>query len=133
MVYLISGTLLVVAGFGIYNIMSMTINDKIKDIAILKATGFSGKDIVGIFLTQAMIIGMMGALVGISLGFVLCLAVSRIPFDGGGIISIDHLPMNFAVKYYVIGVIFGTVTTAIAGFMPARKASKIDPVAIFRG
>jgi lipoprotein-releasing system permease protein len=133
MVYLISGTLLVVAGFGIYNIMSMTINDKIKDIAILKATGFSGKDIVGIFLTQAMIIGLMGALVGITLGFILCLGVSKIPFDGGGIISIDHLPMNFAIKYYIIGVLFGTITTAIAGFMPARKASKIDPVAIFRG
>lgn len=133
MVYLISCTLLVVAGFGIYNIMSMTINDKIKDIAILKATGFSGRDIVGIFLTQAMIIGLMGALVGISLGFVLCLGVSRIPFDGGGVISIDHLPMNFAVKYYIIGVLFGTVTTAIAGFMPAKRASKIDPVAIFRG
>ncbi len=133
MVYLISGTLLVVAGFGIYNIMSMTINDKIKDIAILKATGFSSKDIVGVFMTQALIIGMMGALIGVSLGFVLCYMVSLLPFDGGGVISIDHLPMNFSVKYYIIGVLFGTITTAIAGFMPSRKASKIDPVAIFRG
>jgi lipoprotein-releasing system permease protein len=133
MVYLISCTLLVVAGFGIYNIMSMTINDKMKDIAILKATGFSGNDIVSIFMTQALIIGMVGAFVGVTLGFFLCLAVSRIPFDGGGVISIDHLPMNFSIRYYIIGILFGTITTAIAGFMPSRKASKVDPVAIFRG
>jgi lipoprotein-releasing system permease protein len=47
----VSLTILIVAGFGIYNIMNMTVNEKIKEIAILKAMGFNGKDVIEIFLT----------------------------------------------------------------------------------
>jgi lipoprotein-releasing system permease protein len=133
MTYIVSLTLLIVAGFGIYNIMSMSINDKMKDIAILKATGFAGKDIVQIFMMQAMIIGFLGACVGIIIGFTLSYGVSLIPFDGGDFFSLDHFPVDFNPKFYVIGVLFGVITTAIAGYMPSRKASQIDPVAILRG
>ncbi len=64
MTAIISITLLVVAGFGIYNIMNMNIINKMRDIAILKATGFEGRDIVAIFLLQALIIGFLGGLLG---------------------------------------------------------------------
>jgi len=60
----VSLTILIVAGFGIYNIMNMTVNEKIREIAILKAMGFDGKDIVQIFLTQSVIIGILGGVVG---------------------------------------------------------------------
>ena len=56
--YAVSITLLIVAGFGIYNILNMLIYEKMNDIAILKATGFSGKDVQLIFLSQAMLIGV---------------------------------------------------------------------------
>jgi lipoprotein-releasing system permease protein len=65
----VSLTILMVAGFGIYNIMNMTINEKIREIAILKAMGFAGRDITTIFLTQAMVIGIVGGLVGMGLGY----------------------------------------------------------------
>ncbi|MCY7351924.1 MAG: FtsX-like permease family protein [Cytophagaceae bacterium] len=133
MTYIVSVTLLVVAGFGIYNIMSMTVNDKMKDIAILKATGFSGRDIIQIFLTEAVIIGILGALLGVVLGFVFSWMVSKAPFDGGDFISIDHFPVNFNPVFYLIGVVFGVVTTLLAGYFPARRAADIDPVAILRG
>ena len=54
-------SLLLIAGFGIYNIMNMVIISKMKDIAILKAEGFARKDIVQIFLSQSLIIGLVGA------------------------------------------------------------------------
>ncbi|MFN8354275.1 MAG: FtsX-like permease family protein [Spirosomataceae bacterium] len=133
MTYIVSMTMLLVAGFGIYNIMSMTVNNKIKDIAILKATGFSGRDIVQIFLMQAIIIGILGAILGMILGFVFSYMVSLAPFDGGDFISIDHFPVNFDPIFYVIGVIFAVVTTLFAGYAPAKKASKVDPVSILRG
>jgi lipoprotein-releasing system permease protein len=69
MTIVVSFTLLVVAGFGIYNIMSMTIQNKLKDIAILKAQGFSAKDIRQIFLTESITIGVLGAAFGLLLGF----------------------------------------------------------------
>ena len=133
MTYSVSITLLIVAGFGIYNILNMTIYNKMKDIAILKATGFASKDVRQIFLIQSLVIGLLGSLLGLMVGFGLSYLISLAPFDGGEFISITQLPVNFSPTYYIIGIIFGVSTTAIAGYMPARKAGKIDPIEILRG
>ncbi len=131
--YSVSITLLIVAGFGIYNILNMTIMNKMKDIAILKAMGFSGKDVKQIFMIQSIVIGFIGSVMGLGIGFMLSYLISKAPFDGGDILSIDHLPVNFKLKYYIIGIVFGVVTTAIAGYMPSHKAAKLDPIEILRG
>ena len=131
--YSVSVTLLVVAGFGIYNILNMTIYNKMKDIAILKAMGFSGRDVKQIFMIQSLVIGFVGSLAGLVIGYLLSYAISKAPFDGGDFISLDHFPVTFHPKYYIIGVIFGVTTTAIAGYMPSRKAARLDPIEILRG
>ena len=131
--YVVSFALLVVAGFGIYNIMNMTITSKLKDIAILKAEGFTGKDVATIFLSQSVVIGFIGAVLGIALGFILSYIVSRVPFPKSDLVSLKFFPVIFEIKYYVFAVVFGVVTTFIAGFMPSLKAAKADPVAILRG
>ncbi|HYC84092.1 MAG TPA: ABC transporter permease [Chryseosolibacter sp.] len=131
--YSVSITLLIVAGFGIYNILNMTIHNKMKDIAILKAMGFSGRDVKYIFMIQSLIIGLVGSMMGLLIGYGLSYLISKAPFDGGDFISLDHLPVNFNPKYYVIGVVFGVVTTALAGYMPSHKAAGIDPIEILRG
>ncbi len=131
--YVVSITLLIVAGFGIYNIMTMTINSKMKDIAILKAQCFARKDIIQIFLSQSLVIGVLGALTGIILGFTLSYLLSQVPFPKNENISLKFFPVIFEPKHYIFAMMFGIVTTFIAGFMPSVKASKIDPVAILRG
>ncbi len=133
MVVIVSITLLVVAGFGIYNIMNMNVINKMKDIAILKATGFGGKDIVSIFLIQSVIIGFLGAFLGIIIGYGLSYGVSVMPFDAGDFLDIKTFPVLFEPAYYFSGMVFGIVTTLLAGYFPAKKAAKIDPVAILRG
>ncbi len=131
--YAVVSTLLLVAGFGIYNILNMTIYEKMKDIAILKATGFSGSDVTAVFMMQAIIIGLVGGLLGLLLGFLISYAVSRVPFHADTLINIDHLPVNFDPFYYWMGILFGIVTTSLAGYFPSRKAAKVDPVEIIRG
>ncbi|SFC84419.1 ABC transporter permease [Spirosoma endophyticum] len=131
--YVVSITLLVVAGFGIYNIMNMTVINKIKDIAILKATGFEGHDIIAIFLLQAIFIGFSGGLLGLGIGFGLSYLLSITPFDAGDFLSIKTFPVIFSGKYYVMGLMFGVITTVLAGYFPSRKASQVDPVSILRG
>jgi lipoprotein-releasing system permease protein len=126
----VSLTILLVAGFGIYNIMNMTINEKIREIAILKAMGFSGKDVTIIFLIQAIAIGIIGGMVGILLGYLVSFWVNHIPFKIGGL---NHLPMAYQFTDYFLAFVFGLITTLLAGFLPARKASKVDPVLIIRG
>jgi lipoprotein-releasing system permease protein len=133
MTLVVSLTLLVVAGFGIYNIMNMNVLNKMKDIAILKATGFGGHDIIAIFLIQSLIIGFLGAILGVLIGFSLSYFLSITPFETGDIFDIDTFPVKFDPRYYIMGVVFGVITTVLAGYFPSRKAAKIDPVAILRG
>ncbi len=133
MTYAVAMALLIVAGFGIYNILTMMIYEKMNDIAILKATGFSGKDIKRIFISEAMIIGLFGGSLGLLFGFLMSYGIASVPFKSDTMISMDGLPVNFDPYYYMIGIIFALVTTFFAGYLPARKASKLDPVTIIRG
>jgi len=131
--YAVSITLLIVAGFGIYNILNMLIYEKMNDIAILKAVGFSGKDVQMIFMSQAMIIGLIGGVLGLLLGFGLSYVISTIPFATEALPTIKTYPINFDIGFYVIGIVFALISTFFAGYLPAQKAKKIDPVKIIRG
>ncbi len=131
--YAVSITLLIVAGFGIYNILNMLIYEKMKDIAILKATGFSGRDVQYIFMSQAMIIGVSGGLLGLVIGFIFSRIIDGIPFETEALPTIQTFPVNYQIGYYVIGICFALLSTFIAGYLPANKARKIDPVRIIRG
>jgi len=126
-------TLLTVAGFGIYNIMNMNIINKMKDIAILKATGFQGRDITGIFLLQSLMIGIAGGLMGLLVGFGISYLLSITPFPAGQFLRLDTFPVNFEPLHYLEGMFFGFITTLFAGYFPSKRASKIDPVKIIRG
>lgn len=126
----VSLTILIVAGFGIYNIMNMTVNEKIKEIAILKAMGFNGKDVIEIFLTQSVAIGLIGGFVGLFLGNGIVQILDIVPFK---IASHNTLPVVYNLKDYILAFVFGVVITLIAGYLPSRKASKVDPVEILRG
>jgi lipoprotein-releasing system permease protein len=133
MTFVVSLTLLIVAGFGIYNIMSMTIQNKLKDIAILKAQGFSGPDIRQIFIIESVTIGVMGAISGLIFGFFLSLGIYHLPFPKNEFLNITHFPVTFHTRHYMFGLVFGTLTTLIAGLVPSMKAAKVDPVVILRG
>lgn len=131
--YAVGITLLIVAGFGIYNILNMMIYEKMDSIAILKATGFSGKDVNAIFIIIALSIGFFGGLVGLIFGFGLSSIIDQIPFNTAALPTIKTFPVNYNPKFYLIGSTFSLITTYFAGLFPARKASKIDPVIIIRG
>ena len=92
--YAVSITLLIVAGFGIYNILNMLIYEKMNDIAILKATGFSGKDVQLIFMSQAMIIGFVGGVLGLLVGFGLATFIGTIPFETEALPTVETYPIN---------------------------------------
>lgn len=131
--YAVGITLLVVAGFGIYNILNMLIYEKMDSIAILKATGFSGSDVRRIFLTISTLIGVSGGVAGLLLGYLLSVGIDHIPFVTEALPTISTFPVNYNPAYYVIGLSFSLVTTYIAGILPARKAAQVDPVIIIRG
>jgi len=124
----VSTTILLVAGFGIYNILNMTITQKINDIAILKAMGFKGKDVIRIFVTQAVTVGVMGVIGGMIMATVIITLLQHV-YVGG---DIGYFPITYEVTKYIQGVVVGMIITFFAGYIPAKKAANIDPVEIFR-
>ncbi|MDM1074322.1 ABC transporter permease [Empedobacter brevis] len=124
----VSLTILLVAGFGIYNILNMTVSQKINDIAILKAMGFKGKDVIRIFVTQAISIGIMGVLGGVVMATILITILKRVYLGG----DIGYFPIDYEPQKFVQGVVIGLIITFFAGYIPAKKAANVDPVDILR-
>ncbi len=124
----ISLAILLVAAFGIYNIINMTIKEKLNDIAILRATGFSGKDVINIFLKESLIMGVIGTSIGLVLAAALIKFVSGIYIGGDR----DYFPIGFEPQIFFMGSILGILITLGAGYIPALGAAKIDPIEIFR-
>ncbi|MHA8066533.1 ABC transporter permease [Aquirufa sp. ROCK2-A2] len=131
--YAVGVTLLIVAGFGIYNILNMMIYEKMDSIAIMKATGFSGKDVQFIFISIALSIGIFGGLLGLLFGFGLTSIIDQIPFNTEALPTIKTYPITYNGNFYLIGISFSIITTYFAGYFPSKKASNIDPVIIIRG
>ncbi len=124
----ISFSILLVAGFGIYNILSATISQKINDIAILKATGFSGRDVIKIFVTEALFMGLIGTLIGLLFGAVLISVMSHVYMGG----PVGYFPIDFEPQLFMQSFLLGMLITLCAGFFPAKRAANVDPVQIFR-
>jgi lipoprotein-releasing system permease protein len=106
----------------------MTIMQKINDIAILKAIGFNGRDVIRIFVTQAIITGCIGIVIGCIMAALMVFRMQKV-YVGG---DIGYFPIFFAASKFLLGICFGFLITFLAGYIPARKAANIDPVSIFR-
>ena len=103
-------------------------SQKMNDIAILKAIGFKGKDVVRIFVTQAITIGIIGLIGGIILAIILISFLKKV-YVGG---DIGYFPIDFELIKFIQGVAIGLVITFFAGYIPAKKAANVDPVEILR-
>jgi lipoprotein-releasing system permease protein len=124
----VSYTILLVAGFGIYNILNMTVTSKINDIAILKAIGFKGGDVVRIFVSQALTVGFIGIVLGVFCASILIFWLQHVYIGG----DIGYFPIDFSFIEFMKAIGLGFLITFLAGYIPARKAAQVDPVSIFR-
>jgi len=124
----ISLSILLVASFGIYNILSATITQKINDIAILKAMGFKGGDVIKIFVSEAFIMGIIGTIIGLCCGAILITIMSKVYMGP----PVGYFPIRIEPKLFTQSFILGIFITFCAGYFPARKAANVDPVEIFR-
>jgi lipoprotein-releasing system permease protein len=131
--YAVSITILIVAGFGIYNILNMFIYEKMNDIAILRATGFTGRDVMIIFIIQALVIGILGGILGLILGYGASVIIDNIPYVTEALPTVKTYPIKYDLSFYITGFAFALVFTFLAGYLPAVRAKKIDPVTIIRG
>ncbi len=131
--YSVVSAILVVASFGIYNIISTVVMEKRRDIAILKSMGFSAGDIRRIFLWEGTIIGAMGSVGGIGLGLALMAMLGSLQFEPPGITGAINLPIYWGIDQALLACAFATLSAMGAAYFPARKAGQVHPVEILRG
>lgn len=130
--YTVVGAILLVASFGTYNIISTITHEKARDIAIMKSLGLSEFTVRTIFVIEAMIIGIAGALLGFLLGYLMCLALGEVRIKSPFMDS-DRLPLAYSYVHYLLAGAVALVSSVAAGYQPARKAARLHPVEIIRG
>ncbi len=133
---IILSLIVLVAALNIVNPLTMMVIDKTKEIGILKAMGATDKSITFIFIFEGMFIGILGIIIGIIGGFVLCELIAKIPIPmpGGGMVYyIDRLPVKVdPFVAYVAIPIFSVILCFLATLYPARQAAKLEPVDAIR-
>lgn len=131
--YTVVGAVVLVAAFGIYNIIFTIIMEKQKDIAILKSMGFRANDIKTIFIIQGCILGIAGCAFGLPLGSLFMYGLSLITFNPPGVSEPISMPIDWSVPQFVIAAFFAFGSAVIASYLPAKKGAKVLPVDILRG
>ena len=76
---------------------------------------------------------MVGGIVGVLVGYGVSVLIDHAPFETEALPTMKTYPVDYNPMNYVIGVVFAMVATFFAGYLPARRAQKIDPVEIIRG
>lgn len=126
-------TVVVVAGFGMYNVLNISVTQKRQDIAILHSMGYDNFDVVLLFFSQGLIVGLIGSALGLVSGYLFCLYLQTLSFlvespsNPGG-----HLHISLSVWIYVQAALVAISSVSIASILPARAAGKLTPIDIIR-
>jgi lipoprotein-releasing system permease protein len=131
--YTVVGAILLVASFGTYNIISTITHEKTRDIAILKSLGLTPAAVRRIFIIEAAVIGIVGALLGWVVGFGLTALLGSIEFKVSTFTEMTRLPLAYEWKHYAAAAAVALASSALAGLLPARNAARLHPVDIIRG
>ena len=131
--YSVVSAILLVASFGIYNVISTVVLEKTKDIAILKSIGFEARDIERIFLIEGAILGLIGSIFGSLLGLTLMYGLSRIAIKSPFNTTSAFLPIDWSTDQILIPIAFAMLSALFAAWFPARKGGRVRPVDILRG
>ncbi|HLN44700.1 MAG TPA: FtsX-like permease family protein [Candidatus Sulfotelmatobacter sp.] len=123
---------LLVAGIGIMNIMIVSLIERTREIGILKALGMKSRTVLLIFLTEAIIIGLIGAIIGIISGYTLAIVVSLFLGRGGIIGSALTITPILTPEVVIGALVFGIGISVIFALYPAWRASKLKPVDALR-
>jgi putative ABC transport system permease protein len=118
----VAGISLIVGGIGIMNIMLVSVTERIREIGLRMAVGAGPSDVRRQFLAEAMLISLIGGVVGIALGAVGAWLVARF----------GSLPVALDGKVIALAAGFSIATGLFFGYYPARKASLLDPIEALR-
>jgi putative ABC transport system permease protein len=115
-----------VGAFIIFNTFSITVAQRVREFAMLRALGAARRQVMGAVIWEAIVIGLAASAVGIGGGYLVAAALTS-AFDAAGV-SLPEAGATIPVQAIVIGLIVGVGTTLVASIGPARRATRIAPV-----
>ncbi len=125
--------IVLVAALGISNVMVLTVAEKTEEIAILRALGASERQVLGVFTLEGFALGASGTLLGALLGVAVSTYFRLQPFPlPGDLYFITQLPVQVQAGDIAWVCAVSLVTSVLAGVIPARRAARLDPVAVLR-
>ena len=125
--------IILLSGFGIFNVLSLSVMQRTKEIAILRSMGYDRSDISAIFLWQGACVAVIGIVLGSALGALLTFIISKIPVNFRGILRTDYFLVEWSPYHYIAAAILAAIAVFIASYVPARRAAKLEPVDTLRG
>jgi lipoprotein-releasing system permease protein len=137
-IYLVVALTLIVAGFGIANVLVLTVSEKRRDIGVLKAMGATGRQVGLLFLGLGILVGVAGTALGLlaATGIIALLARTPVPFQNvEGLeraVAVGTFPMLRVPRVYLLSAAFGLLISAVAGLLPALRAARSDPLEVIR-
>lgn len=130
--YLTIFSIMIVAGFGMYNVLNITVMQKRKDIAILLSLGFTSRDIISLFLSQGLILGFAGSTMGVVVGYFICRYLQTVPFGGGPLGGAGYLQISLDPFIFLSAFAFAIFATCLASILPSLTAGRLAPIEIIR-
>ena len=125
--------IILLAGFGIFNVLTMSVLSKVKEIAILRSMGYRRIDISAIFLWQGALVAAAGSVLGCLLGALMTWGVGHIPIRIRGLLYANHFLVTWDWRHYFWATVLAIVAVFIASYVPARRAAELAPVVTLRG
>jgi lipoprotein-releasing system permease protein len=126
-------TIILLAGFGIFNILTLMVMDKVREIAVLRSMGYRRSDISAVFLWQGFLVALIGSILGCLLGAALTYGISQIPVDIRGVLTTKRFLVNWSAMDYLAATAIAFVAIFLASYFPSRRAARLAPVDILRG
>ncbi len=128
----VTGAILVVAGFGIFNVISTVVLEKARDIAIMRSIGLSRRVIVRIFVVEGALVGSIGTMLGWLVAMAMAAGIARIPAPGATDPN-ETMRVAQSLDLYVVASLIAMAAAVGAAWLPARRAAQTDPLAVIRG
>jgi len=127
----ITGAILLVSAFGIYNVLSIMISQKQKELAILRSLGYGPGKILSLILIQGLTLGLFGSLAGLLFGHLANIYIDNIDI-GVDIGKGSTLVVSYKLSIYVTAFAAAQLSAAVASYLPARHAARLTPLEIIR-
>jgi putative ABC transport system permease protein len=129
MISSIAGISLVVGGVGIMNIMLVSVTERTREIGIRMAVGARSRDILAQFLVEAILLSLVGGLIGFAMG---CAASVGVTMLINSLTSGTKWPIVISINAAILAFFFAAAVGVFFGFYPARRASLLDPIEALR-